>query len=78
MAIYEDRGFDCIRSAGSRGAWDFVAIGPDGIVLVQVRHGRWPGPEERKRLAAYPAPANAARVIHRWRNRGKKPDVMVL
>ena len=75
IAIYEGWGFRCLRSAGSKGAWDFIAVNHEGIVLVQVRSGRWPSPAECAELKAYPVPTNARKVIHRWKLRARAPEV---
>lgn len=75
IALYEGWGFRCMRSAGSRGAWDFIAVNAEGIVLVQVRSGRWPSPAECAELAAFPVPPNARKVIHRWDLRARAPEV---
>ncbi len=77
IRIYEAQGFTCIRAAGSRGAWDFIAISRYTIVLVQVRSGKWPAPSERKKLGALLTPLNCQRELHRWRRLARKPDVKV-
>lgn len=75
MALFEADGYICVRAAGSRGPWDFVAIGEKGIVFCQVRSGRWPSPAECAALAKLPAPRNSAKVLHRWMPRAKAPEV---
>lgn len=77
IRIYKAQGFECIRAAGSKGAWDFIAISGHTIVLVQVRSGKWPPPAERRRLGAFLAPLNCQRELHRWRPRARTPDVKV-
>lgn len=46
------RGYDCIRSAGSKGAADIVAFHDGETCLIQVKVGAsiLPGPAERKAL----------------------------
>jgi hypothetical protein len=77
MAIYRALGFEVLRSAGSKGAWDFVAISGHNVVLVQVKSGAWPGPAERAKLAAFRTPLNCNREIHRWRPNARRPDIRV-
>ena len=75
IRLFEDLGYRCTRAAGSMGCWDFIGVSREGIVLVQVKSGRWPGPKERAELAAFPVPSNAVKVLHRWRKHARKPDV---
>lgn len=46
------RGYDCVRSAGSKGAADVVAFHDDEACLIQVKAGAsiLPGPAERREL----------------------------
>ena len=37
MALLEAAGYSCVKSGGSLGEWDVVALGPQGVVLVQVK-----------------------------------------
>ncbi len=78
MAIFEALGYRCHRVAASKGEWDFVGVGADFIVLVQVKFGDWPGRAEMAALRAYEAPFNAVKVVHRWRHRVEMPDVREL
>lgn len=66
------------RAAGSKGAFDLVGFRRDGVVLVQVKSGVWPSPEERARLLAIPCPANARKEMHRWLPHARLPDVREL
>ncbi len=44
-------------------------------MLVQVKTRDWPGARERQALAAFPAPPNTRKLLHRWRARQRMPDV---
>lgn len=71
----EAQGYTCVRSAGSKGAFDLVAFREDGILLVQVKFGRWASPEERAVMTSVPIPPVARCVLHRWRTGARVPDV---
>jgi hypothetical protein len=71
----EAAGYRCTRAAASLGAWDIIGIGSTDIVLVQVKTRDWPGAVETETLKLFPAPVNARKVLHRWRDRQSVPDV---
>lgn len=78
MAIFETQGYRCTRAAASLGVWDFVGVGQQDIVLVQVKTRDWPGSVEIETLKSFVAPSNCRRIIHRWRYRQSLPDVREL
>lgn len=78
MRIFEAAGYVCTRAAGSMGMWDFVGIGPVDIVLCQVKSNAWPGSVEMEQLKIFRAPPNARKLVHRWRDRQRQPDVREL
>lgn len=78
MAVLEAAGYRCTRSAASLGDWDIIGIGVTDFVLCQVRTRDFPGPRERRALAAFTAPMNTRKLLHRWRDRQRRPDVMEL
>ena len=78
MAILEAAGYRCTRSAASLGEWDIVGIGSTDVVLVQVKSNAWPGAMERRALQDFAVPPNTRRLIHRWRDRQRLPDVQEL
>src|SRR3990167_1370103 len=49
MDILEAEGYYCMRSSGSHGIWDIIAVGPVGVKLVQVKSNTRPGGEEMER-----------------------------
>ncbi len=78
MAIFYGWGCICVRSAGSRGLFDFVAFDDVKIYFVQVKSTRAPGPAERQRLADLVVPVNAEKLVHVWRPYAREPEVLVL
>jgi len=78
IAILEAAGYRCTRAAGSLGAWDVIGVGAMDIVLVQVKTRDWPGTAEMETLRGFPAPPFAKKLIHRWRDRQRLPDVKEL
>lgn len=77
-ALLEAAGYRCTRAAASLGEWDLIAIGSTDVCLVQVKTNAWPGTVELEALKLFPAPANARKLVHRWRDRQRLPDVREL
>jgi hypothetical protein len=75
MAVLEAAGYHCTRSAASLGEWDIVGVGSTDFVLVQVKTRDWLGAAEMETLRLFSAPPNARKLIHRWRDRQRLPDV---
>jgi hypothetical protein len=75
MALLEAAGYRCTRAAASLGAWDVIAIGPTDVVLVQVKTRDWPSAAELEALKLFPAPPNCRKLVHRWRDGQRMPDV---
>jgi hypothetical protein len=73
--MLEAVGYFCTRAAGSLGLWDIIAIGPVDVVLVQCKTNAWPGSVEMEQLTLFKAPPNARKIVHRWRDRQRTPDV---
>lgn len=78
MVILEAAGYRCTRAAASLGVFDIVGIGSADIVLVQVKTRDWPGSVEAETIRSFVAPLNARKLIHRWRDRQRVPDVKQL
>jgi len=76
--LLEAAGYRVTRAAASLGEWDLVGIGPVDVVLCQVKTRDWPGLAEMETLTLFPAPPNARKLVHRWRERQRQPDVKVL
>mgnify|MGYP003627953788 CR=1 FL=1 len=68
-------GYDCMRSAASKGTWDVIAIGPVDIRLVQVKANRPPGPIERENMAEAVAPPNATKEFWVWKDGEREPYI---
>jgi hypothetical protein len=75
IQLLERSGYRCSRSAASLGVWDIIGVGPLDVVLVQVKTRDWPGTSEMGSLRAFPAPANCRKLVHRWRDGKREPDV---
>ena len=75
MKIHESAGYACTRAAASLGAFDIVGIGSRDVVLVQVKTRDWPGAEETETLREFKTPPGCRKLIHRWRDRQRLPDV---
>jgi len=75
IALLESAGYSCTRAAASLGAWDIIGIGSTDVVLCQVKTRDWPGSVEMETLKLFPAPPFARKLIHRWRDRQRSPDV---
>jgi Holliday junction resolvase len=75
IALLEAAGYRCSRSAASLGDWDVIGIGPLDMVLVQVKTRDFPGSAEMERLQQFPAPANCRKLVHRWRDGERQPDI---
>jgi len=78
IALLEAAGYRCTRAAASLGAWDIIAIGSTDVVLCQVKSRDWPGTAEMETLRDFPCPPNARKLVHRWRDRQRMPDVREL
>ena len=78
MTLLEAAGYQCTRSGGSLGVFDVVGVGSADILLVQVKSNAWPGSAEMEQLKTFPWPPNRRRLIHRWRDRVRMPDVKEL
>jgi Holliday junction resolvase len=78
MRLLEADGYRCTRAAASLGLFDVLGVGKDDLVLVQVKSNEWPRTDEMQQLRAFLCPANAKKLIHRWRDRAPLPDVRIL
>lgn len=75
MRLLEAAGYRCTRAAASLGVFDIIGISPTDVVLVQVKTRDWPGSAEMETISLFPVPPNARKLVHRWRNRQRTPDV---
>jgi len=75
IAILETAGYTCMKAGASLGVFDVIGIGSQDIVLCQVKSNRWPLEAEMEALRLFQAPTNARKLVHRWRDRQRTPDV---
>lgn len=73
--LLENAGYSVTRAAASLGVWDLVGVAAADVVLVQVKTRDWPGTGEMKRLEASSVPPGVKKLVHRWRDRQRVPDV---
>lgn len=75
IQLLEAAGYRCTRAAASLGAWDVIAVSATDILFVQVKSNDWPGTAEMEGLKDFPAPPCCRKLVHRWRDRQRMPDV---
>lgn len=78
IRLLEAAGYAVTRAAASLGAWDLVGVGSTDVVLVQCKTRDWPSAAELETLKSFPAPANCRKLVHRWIDRKRLPDVKEL
>lgn len=78
MALLEAQGYRCTRAAASLGVFDIVGIGWFDIVLCQVKSRDFPGSVEMERIRIFPCPDNCKKIVHRWKDGARIPDVKVV
>lgn len=76
--IYLKRGFYVIKAGGSLGMWDIVALGPDGVDLVQVKSNRNPPKDEMAILKAFVPFHYCRKLLHVWKDYQREPVETVL
>ena len=78
MALLEAAGYRCVRAGASLGVWDIVGIGTTDVVLCQVKSRDWPGTAEMETLTDFPCAPFCRKLIHRWKDHQRLPDVKEL
>jgi Holliday junction resolvase len=76
--LLEAVGFDTIRSAGSKGTWDVVAIGVSAVRLIQVKSDVRASKEEREAMKEYRTPAGVTKEIWTFFRRRREPVIEIL
>jgi Holliday junction resolvase len=76
--MLEAAGYTVFRMAGSHGLFDLIGISVTDIVLVQVKSRDWPSRVEREAIKAFAAPWPCRKIIHRYRDGQRQPDVLEL
>jgi Holliday junction resolvase len=74
-AILEAAGYAVTKAGASLGVFDLIGISPTDIVLVQVKSNAWPRKEEMENITLFRCPGNCRKLLHRWRDRKRLPDV---
>ena len=78
IRLLESLGYACTRAAASLGAWDIIGIGSTDVVLVQCKTRDWPGTVEMELLRGFAAPPHCRKLVHRYRDGVRLPDVREL
>ena len=78
MRLLESMGYNCTKSGASLGVWDIIGIGYYDFVLVQVKSNQWPSAEEMETMQNFKCPHNTKRLVHRWPDFKRMPDVREL
>ena len=71
----EAKGYYVIRSGGSKGIWDLVAIGPSDTILVQVKARTGARPGERELMKKFKCSPGTKKEYWRYLVQGKKDVV---
>jgi hypothetical protein len=75
----EDAGYHCTRSAGSLGLFDIIALGRQGIRLVQVKTNEDARPHEREQIQMFDGiPPGATKEVWIYQDYARKPVIKVL
>jgi hypothetical protein len=75
----EDAGYHCTRSAGSLGLFDIIAIGRQGVRLVQVKTNDDARPHEREQIQIFDGiPPGATKEVWIYQEYVRKPVIKVL
>lgn len=75
IRLLEAAGYACTRAAASLGVWDIIGIGSVDVLLVQVKTRDWPGTVEMEALTNFVCPPTCRKLVHRWRDGERTPDV---
>lgn len=68
--ILEEKGYYVVRSGGSKGLIDLVAVGENDTVIIQVKAGKSPfSPKERNAFIEIVVHSNCRKELWRWRDR---------
>lgn len=78
IRLLEAEGYRCMKAGASLGIFDIIGIRHDGFVLVQVSSNRWKGLKEVLAIREFKAPTNAIRMLHRWDDYAREPQVRII
>lgn len=72
--VLEEDEFYVVRSAGSKGIWDLVAINRKKVRLIQVKADSLPTKEEKKTMQLFQCPTNTKKEL--WIYKKRKWEVI--
>jgi len=75
IRLLESAGYCCTRAAASLGVFDIVGIGSTDFILCQVKTRVWPSRKEMEDIYSFRCPPNCRKIVHRWHDWQKLPDV---
>ncbi len=73
--LYQWGALRVVKSAASLGEFDLLALFPGELLAVQVKCNRWPGSAEMAKLRAFPSLSYIKKLIFRYRDGEREPDV---
>jgi Holliday junction resolvase len=76
--ILELAGYFVVKAGGSLGCWDLVALGPQGVRLIQCKSNEKPRPAERERLELFPRLPYSSKEVWVFFDRQREPVIEVL
>ena len=78
MKILEAAGYACCRSAASLGVFDVIAIGPQGVRLVQVKTNRTAPPHEREAIKEFKCHPICSKELWIFYDYQRQPSITVM
>ena len=67
-----------MESAGSKGAFNVIALSGTDLVAIQCKSNSWPSAVEVEAMKLFPLPPHSRRLIHRWDDGARMPLVKEL
>ena len=79
MRLLEASGYYCTRAGASLGIFDIVAIGKQGVRLVQVKSNRTASPIEREQITLFDnVPPNTTKELWIYKDYARQPIIKLL
>lgn len=75
IKLLEAAGYSCMKAGASLGVFDVIGISSQDVVLCQVKSNEWPRSVEMEAIELFKTPPNCRKLVHRWRDRQRLPDV---
>ena len=76
--LNQQKALAVIKAGGSFGVFDLIALGKCYVTLVQVKTNRWPGQAEMRRIRDFPNLPYATKLILRFNDGQKHPQIRVM